>query len=70
MKVSYVSFGKHVRSQEFLRIGERYIGFGTIQSMIYDKGVLIVIVLKDGETKAKKIGVPQANIACFEIVEE
>jgi hypothetical protein len=70
MKIAYVSFGKHVRSQEFLRVGERYIGFGTVQSMIYDKGVLVLTVVKDGETKPRKIGVPQSNIACFDIIEE
>jgi hypothetical protein len=67
MKITYVSFGKHVRSHEFLRIGERYVGFGTIVDMDYDKGLLTLSVRKDGETKVKKIGVPQANIASFDI---
>jgi hypothetical protein len=67
MKITYVSFGHHVKSQEFLRKGERYVGFGTIVDMDYDKGLLTLSVRKDGETKIRYIGVPQSNIACFDL---
>lgn len=67
MKITFVSFGKHVRSHEFLRINERYVNFGTIVDMEYDKGLLTLSVRKDGETKIRRIGVPQSNIASFDM---
>jgi hypothetical protein len=70
MKVSFVSFGKHVRSHEFLRVQERYINFGTILDLDFDKSVLIVTVMKDGAKSPNKIAVPAANIASMDIIED
>lgn len=66
MNIKYVSFGHHVCSQEFLRTGDRYLGLGTIKSMVFDKGVLSVVVVKDNGAGERKLHIPAANIAVME----
>jgi hypothetical protein len=69
MKVSSVHFGQHVLSQTIFRVGERYIGLGTITNLEYDKATLLVSVKKDDGT-FKEFAIPSANIAYMELKKE
>jgi hypothetical protein len=63
--VAFVLFGTHVLSQVNLRKGERYIGLGSVESMDFDKGVLVLVV-KPADGANRTFSIPAANIAYME----
>lgn len=65
MQVKYVSFGHHVLSQVFMRVGDRYMNIGVIKSMTYDKGLLTILFIKE-DKEERLIYVPSSNIAIME----
>ncbi len=68
MKISYVSFGQHVKSLSSMRLGERYVGLGTCQSMECKNGLLIAEIKSDD--KVDVLAIPMANIAFMSVIAE